>query len=156
MLYWIISFSWFVVGTIAFWCILSRKWSKLDRVFVRIIETLRAMNPNIPGHTGYLDLKFSVIRHAAVTLISSAIIFLVGIRSIAQIVLFLNVLYAYAPISRYKSRKRYLQELRIAGHSDTASILSPLVRDSLCPIVHAIACVFILFILYGVSLFING
>lgn len=152
MLYWIISIAWCIVGTAVFWYIMSSKWNKLDCFFVRTIDTFRTMHPNMPGHPGYLDLKSTIIRHAAATLVFSVILFFVDAKILVRILLFLNVLYACTPISRYKSRKKYLQDLRTAGHGDTASILLPLVRDSFIPVIHAIICAVVIFVLYGIRL----
>lgn len=149
MVYWVIALAWCVGGTFVFWCFLSFKWAKLDPFFVRTLDTFRTLNP-IPGYPRYMDLKFTLLRHAVAFLISAVAIFFVKINFILTLILFLNVLYAYIVISRYRYRKRYLAET--AKNSDSEALLSFIsipVKDSFCTVVFSVLCVVILYILYA-------
>ena len=148
-MYWIISILWSVLGTIAFCSFLTYRWNKIDPFWQQMLDTFRILHP-IPG-PGYLDLKFSIIRHALFFLASSFIIFYVKIRFILNSILFLNVLYCWMPITRYKFRKKDVAEAsaRPSGQS-TASAISVPIKDSFCTVVHAVGCVIILYILYAI------
>ena len=149
-MFWIIAIAWCVIGTAVFWITLSIKWSRIDPLYKRMFDAFRVFHP-IPGLPGYLDLKFSVIRHAVVFLISAAIIFWVNIKWIVNVVLFLNILYAGMTISRYKGRKRDVVETAMRpGGKDTASIIAIPVRDSFCVVVFSVICTAIAFILLAV------
>lgn len=150
MLYWIIVLAWSVIGTLIFWFILSVKWSKLDPLFVRMLDTFRVMNP-IPGYPGYLDLKFTVLRHAIVFIISSTLIFYVKVKFVLSIVLFLNLIYAYSTISRYRFRKQHLRDTARRPNSEaTLSFISIPVRDSFCTVVYSVLCVVFLYVLFAI------
>lgn len=150
MLYWVIAFSWAIVGTIIFWIVLSSKWSKKDPLYEHMLDTIRVLHPNIPGFPGYLDLKFSVLRHAIAFLISAVIIFFVEYRWILTTILFLNLLYAYSSIARYRSRKNYINEVT-AGRKESPIkeyLILP-VKDSFCTVIHSVVSSLLLYVLFA-------
>lgn len=150
MIYWSISLLWGIIGLFIFWGILSAKWAKLDPLFVRMLDKFRLLNP-IPGHPGYMDLKFSLLRHSFVFLVSAVLIFFVKVKFVLTITLTLNVFYAYSTVSRYKYRKRYLQET--AREPDSEALVSYLavpVKDSFCVVVYSVVCAIILYVLYAI------
>lgn len=150
MLYWSISLSWVIIGTLIFWCILSSKWAKLDPLFIRMLDTLRVFNP-IPGHPGYLDLKFTLLRHAVAFLLSAVVIFFVKFEWILWVVLFLNVLYSYSSISRYRFRKQYIEESsKKPGKEAVTDFLAIPVKDSFCAVIFSVICSVLLFALYAI------
>jgi len=151
-MYWIISFSWCVVGTAIFWMSLSAKWRRLDTAKVLTIDTFRVLHPVAPGHKNYLDLKFTLLRHAAAFLISSIIIFFVNSSFLIKLVLFLNILYIWSPVGRYRYRKKYIKEIMNDEAKETVSFLNTLVKDSFCTVVYSVICVVFLYVLYGISL----
>lgn len=150
-MFWIITIAWFILGTAAFWIMLSIKWARIDPLFRRMFETFRVFHP-IPGFPNYLDLKFSVLRHAIVFLASSALIFWVNTKWFISVLLFLNVLYAWLTISRYTHRKRDVAEtaMRPTG-KDTAAIIAIPVRDSFCVVVFSVICSATLYILFAIK-----
>lgn len=155
-MYWTVLFAWSIAGTALFWIILNSKWANLDPAFTMTASTFRVMHPVLPGEIGYFDLKFSLVRHAFVLIISALLIYFMDSRSICRILLFLNVIYAYLPISRYRHRKQYLNELASDGDEVTVHFGRILVKDSACTITYSIICVVVLYLLYGLSLAIKG
>ena len=150
-MFWIITIAWFILGTAAFWITLSIKWTRIDPLFQGLFETFRIFHP-IPGFPNYLDLKFSVLRHAVVFLVSAALIFWINIKWVIGLVLFLNVLYAGMTISRYKHRKRDVAETALRPNSkDTATIIAIPVRDSFCVVVFSVICSALLYILSAIK-----
>jgi len=148
MLYWVITFSWGIIGAIIFWNILSKKWAKIDPIIVRTLATIRVLNP-IPGDSGYLDLKFTLIRHAVAFLLSSAAVYFIKQRWILTFVLLLNVLYAISTVQRYKYRKNYIHEEAKRPESEAlVSIMSIPVKDSFCAVVYSVVCPILLYVLY--------
>lgn len=149
MTYWMISFSWAVLGTAVFWCVLSSKWKKIDPLYASCIHSYRILEPIIPGDPGYLDIKFTLVRHGFTFLVSSFIIYFVKVKFILSIILIMNGLYALSTISRYNYRRRYLQEeAKNPDNESSISIISIPVKDSLCAVVYSVLCVVILYILY--------
>lgn len=149
-MFWIIALAWGVLGTALFWIALSIKWSKIDPLFQRMFDTFRVFHP-IPGFPGYLDLKFSVLRHTVAFLISAALIFWVPINWISNIVLFLNILYTWMTISRYRVRKRDVDETAMRPNGKaTAEIIAIPVKDSFCVVVFSVICTALLYILFAI------
>lgn len=148
-MYWTISILWSVLGTIAFCFFLTNRWNKIDPIYQQLLASSRLFHP-IP-EPGYLGLKFSVIRHAFSFFISSVIIFFVKIHFIINAVLLLNLLYCWAPISRYRFRKKDVREtaMRPNGQATATAIAIP-VKDSFCTVVHAIVCAVLLYVLYAI------
>lgn len=149
-MYWAITFSWFIVGTVVFWSVLSNKWNKIDPLFRKVLQTSRIFHP-VPGDSGYLDLKFSMLRHSIAFLIFSAIIYFVKVDFVLSIILFLNVLYCWLPISRYRFRKKDVAETAMRPNGQaTAEIISIPVKDSLCTVTHAIISAILIWVLYAI------
>ena len=149
-MYWIIAIAWCVLGTAAFWITLSTKWKRIDPLFQGMFETFRVFHP-IPGFPGYLDLKFSILRHAVVFLVSAVLIYWVQVKWLINVVLFLNILYAWTPISRYKHRKRDVVETAMRPNGkNTAAIIAIPVRDSFCVVVFSVVCTAILYVLFAI------
>lgn len=149
-MYWVIALSWFIGGTVVFWSVLSSKWNRIDPLFRRFLQTSRIFHP-IPGDPGYLDLKFSVLRHSIVFVISSIVIYFVKIDFVLTVVLFLNILYCLLSVSRYRIRKKDVAETaaRPDGQA-TAEIISIPVKDSFCAVVHALISAVLIWILYAI------
>lgn len=149
-IYWIITVLYFIFGTVTFWCILSSKWKKLDPFVVSMLDSFRVFHP-IPGYPGYMDLKFTIIRHSVVFLLSAAAIYWIKAKFVLNCVLFLNILYAGLPISRYRARKKDLEETaKRPNGSATVSFISVPVKDSFCTVVFSVLCVVVLYILFAI------
>jgi len=64
--------------------------------------------------------------------------------------LFLNVLYAGMPITRYRRRKQDVIETAMRPNGkDAAAIISIPVRDSFCTVVYSVICSALLFVLFA-------
>ena len=115
-MYWIITLSVSIGGLLLLWTILTAKWSRVTcahdsidhRFQLSLIHTTRTLQPWLPGDPGYLDLKFSVLRHAFVFGVSAVILRFVGYGFWESVVAWANLLYALIPANRYRSRKRML------------------------------------------------
>lgn len=151
-MYWIVTLFWAIAGSIVFWSHLSRRWQKVDSLYRLSICTLRTFHP-VPAEpdSGYLSLQFSILRHAFMFLISSILIYFVKADFVLTIILLLNLLYCWLPISRYRYRKNDISETASKPNGqETARILSIFVKDSFCTIIHAVGCVITLYILYAI------
>lgn len=160
-MYWIITLSVSIGGLLLLWTILSAKWNKVacvndpfDRHFrPQLIHSSRTFEPWLPGDVGYLDLKFSVLRHAFVFVVSAVILRFVGYGFWEYIITFVNLLYALIPVNRYRDRKRMLTHAaaenrrRLQDNPDEAEgfgemlkLHEELVRDSFVVVPYAIIC----------------
>lgn len=152
-MYWIIALLWGVVGTALFWIHLSMRWKKInpiDKMFIPVLSRSHFI-PAEPD-TGYLGLQFSIVRHAVVFLISALVLFFAKSFIVIHIIFPLNTLYCWSPISRYRFRRRDLKDTTAdPDKSHYADLLSVLVKDSFCTVVHAICCVLILFVLLAIK-----
>ena len=147
-MYWAIALSWGIGGTVVFWCVLSSKWNRIDPIFRQVLQTSRIFHP-VPGYPGYLDLKFSVLRHSVIFLISSVVIYFIKINFISTIILFLNAIYCLFPICRYRFRKKDVAEAYARPNGQaTAEIISIPVKDSFCTVAHAILSAALIGVLY--------
>lgn len=147
-MYWFISVLWCVVGTLSFWIILSFKWSKIDVLYAKSLPTLTKFHP-VPGHPRYMDLKFSLLRHALFFLVSSVIVYFVKLDIFLSIVTLLNLLYAVLTIYKYRYRKKYLLGIqKDEDHLALAQIMSIPVKDSFCIVIFSVVCYIVLMVLY--------
>ena len=107
-MYWTLTVVWFILGLILFWNVLSSKWNRIDPLYRSMFRTFMILNP-IPGHERYLDLKFSVLRHSVVFIVSAALIYWFhDARFLLNTVLTLNLLYTFSVFSRYRMRRKHL------------------------------------------------
>lgn len=138
-MYWKIALVWLIAATSILWYVLSEKWKTLDEFEKVGIARFRMMNP-IPGMENYMDLKFSVIRHALCFLISSLLIYYVNLSWIIYIVMAVNALYTLLPVLRYMNRKRYLEERSRESENSSAAVkyMSIPVKDSFCTVVYSV------------------
>ena len=149
-MYWAISLTYTLLGTVIFWIILSNKWNKMDRLAQLSLQQLSVFH-QIPHHPEYLDLKFSIVRHSFAFLLSSALIYWVKSDFVLTAILIINFLYCWLPISRYRYRKRDLAETASRqGGEATAHFLAIPVKDSFCVIVHSVICLALTFLLYAI------
>lgn len=151
-MYWIIALSWTIVGFVVFWLHLSQRWQKIDALSRLTVRTLGVFHP-VPADAelGYLPLQFSIARHAFVFLVSSVVIYFVKADIVLTIVLLVNLLYCWSPISRYRYRKKDIAETASKPNGQaTAQMLSIFVKDSFCTIIHSVGCIIILYVLYAI------
>ena len=139
-MYWFIATLWAIGGTVILWVVLSHKWNRIDPLFRRALQLSRTFHP-IPGDLSYLDLKFSMLRHAVFFLISAIILYFSNSSLVSNIILFLNGLYAILSIFRYRGRKQKLAELAADPEEQNAAIIiATPIKDSFCCVVHAVLC----------------
>lgn len=109
-MYWVLLLLWCVGGTAVFWAILSKRWKGFGAIEESFISTSRVLYPFLPGSPGYMDIKYTLLRHSAATFISAVILYFVNNRFIIYLILFLNVFYTIEVIKgihieRSKSKK---------------------------------------------------
>ena len=125
-MYWTITLAVSLGGLLLLWAILSAKWNRVSgandpvcrTLNTQLINSVRAAEPWLPGDPGYLDLKFSVLRHAFVFAVSAVILRFVGYGFWETVITFVNLLYAWLPISRYRYRKKLLSETAARNRRD--------------------------------------
>lgn len=114
-MYWTISIIISVILTIIFWSMLSRRWRNLvsgtndilSREYVQVISIF-ASKYNLPGMTGYMDLKFSLLRHAIVFALFAVILYFAKVKWLETITTFFFLLYTFNAIIRYRRRVKVL------------------------------------------------
>lgn len=150
-MYWTLTVAWFILGLILFWNVLSSKWNRIDPLYRSMFRTFMILNP-IPGHEGYLDLKFSVLRHSVVFIVSAALIYWFhDARFLLNTVLTLNLLYTFSVFSRYRMRRKHLAYVKYElKEQHTAEIIQIPIKDSRIVGIHAVICVVMLYVLYGI------
>lgn len=167
-MYWIITLSVSIGGLLLLWTILTAKWSRVTcahdsidhRFQLSLIHTTRTLQPWLPGDPGYLDLKFSVLRHAFVFGVSAVILRFVGYGFWESAITFVNLLYVWLPISRYRYRKKMTEALaaenrrahrdnpeEAEGFREILKLHNALIRDSFVVIPYAIVCWLSLYLL---------
>lgn len=148
-MYWLISILWVLVGLIVFWVTLSKKWNRIDRLTLGALHTVRMFHP-IPGDDGYLDLKFSIVRHVLFFLIASVLFFFVKSDFVLTITLYVSFIYhAIIPYQRYRMRKKHIADIRKKSDA-TAHFAEIPVKDSFCVVVHAIISLVLTWFLYAI------
>lgn len=144
-LYWIVVFTWGFACAVIFWCILSYRWKQIPPIFINAIRTGMMFHP-IPGHSRYMDLKFSLLRHAVAFIVAAVLIYYVKNKFAQQMILFFCLLYADSRVYTYIERKKHLTTIDKAS----CEIYSITVYDSFYVVVYSILCVVFLYILYGI------
>ena len=160
-MYWIITLSVSIGGSLLLWAILSAKWNRVAHtndpvgrtLYSQLISSVRAMEYWLPGDPGYLDLKFSVLRHAFVFGVSAVILRFVGYGFWESVIAWANLLYALIPANRYRSRKRMLgltaaenrRDLRehpedAEGFREVLRLHEALIRDSFVVVPYGFIC----------------
>lgn len=145
-MYWKITLGWAILGTIVFWISLSLKWNRTDYFNRSMFRTLQLFN-STPGSERYLDLKFSVLRHSLVFLLSAALIAWIDSGFITSIITYANLLYCLLTIARYRFRKKEVRNAINRGEQELANFMAVPVKDSFVTVIHAVATVIILYIL---------
>lgn len=149
-MYWLITGSWTILSTVVFWIILSFKWKRIDRLTFHAIQYSRKFHP-IPGDPGYLDIKFSILRHSVFFLLSSVIIYYIKSDIVLTIILLVNLWYCWSSISRYKMRREIIKTKALDPDGKAAAeIISIPVTDSFAAVIHAIGCLVLIYILYAI------
>lgn len=108
-MYCIITLTWSLLGTFIFCHILSIKWKKLDRLDKMTFNMLWSLH-RIYVANGYMNYKFSIIRHAVVFALSSIAIYNLTTQWIISVITLINLLYTALPIFRYISSKKELTD----------------------------------------------
>lgn len=146
-MYWIITVLWTILGLVSFWVILSNKWNKIDRLIQLALQTAKTFH-SIPGDENYLDLKFSVLRHSFVFVLSSVLIYFIKSDFWLTVILIICFLYhGCMTVIRYRYRKK---ELANTSSKETIEIIKIPINDSFAIVVHAISCLVFTYVLYAI------
>ena len=151
-MYWVITAFVSVPLLIAFFLHLSKRWRLLvgespeSRLNLMVVNSIRQLEPAFPGTENYSDLKFSLIRHAFVFALSSAILF--STRNIFAVVVIgvSNMAYAHLTYSRYKYRNALLKDMA-PYEEEIHKYSSAMVEDSRSCVTYAFICVIALYLL---------
>ena len=147
-MYWIITSAFAFAGTIAAWKILTYLWNKYDPIIVRSLPMLRAGH-HMPGEYKYMDLKFSLARHAFMFLVTAAIMFWVESSIIINIFFYGYGFYTASVIVRYIQRKDILKALSNEAESAAlVEILTKPFKDSRVVLIYSICAEVVIFVLY--------
>lgn len=150
MYYWIITLVFTFVGTTIAWKILSHLWNKYDIITIRVLPDLRA-GYYMPGDQNYLDLKFSLARHAFMFAVTAAIMFWIKSRFVLNIFFYGYNFYTASVISRYLRRKNILKELSTSAEEKAlAEILTKPFKDSRVVLIYSICASVLVCILYAI------
>lgn len=151
-MYWFVVFFTSVILAAVFWVILTRKWDKTAQKseniywYADMIRMARTFDPDLPGFDGYMDQKFSLLRHSLIFLISSVALYFLHSGFLENCILVVNVLYAHLSISRYRYRMREcVQAKPIEGPAK--QLRTALVKDSFTTVIYSVICAFSLFVL---------
>ena len=152
-MYWLIALTVFVGGAVLSWVVLDRKWKQLlgpppTHLMEIMIKNARLFHPEFPGHPWFMDLKWSVIRHAFVSIVSALIVYLIGDNGfVTWVICPLNFLYAFSVKNRYSNRKELIAKLALERNASLVEIWVKLVNASKVCIVYAFVAAAVLCIL---------
>ena len=149
MFYWIIVLSFTFVGTAIAWKTLTHLWNKYDPITLRALPMLRAGH-SMPGDPNYLDLKFSLARHAFMFLVTATIMYWVQ-SPLIRIIFLLGgyAFYTATLISRYQYRKDIINNLAASEESKAlAEMLTKPFKDSKVVVVYSVCAELVLFVLH--------
>lgn len=136
-----------IAGAICIYYI-DTKWKIYESDWLFGIKPLQQYNFLVriyPCDEGLLSLKFSALRHSAIPMICSALIWFVGAKWLCSISTFLALVYIWMPIMRNRVRKADYNE---AG-SHTQSMLDPVMQACSSVTVCAVANYIIVMIAYA-------
>ena len=150
MYYWIITLVFALVGTAIAWRLLTHLWNKYDRITITILPQLRA-GTNMPGEYNYWDLKFSLLRHAVMFLVTAAIMFWVESRIIINVFFYGYGFYTTSVIVRYLGRKDIIKNLSATEEEKAlADMLTKPFKDSRVVLIYSICASVVVFVLYAI------
>ena len=154
--YWAIVIAVSVVGFAFCWAILTSKWRKIsgakngfEKIQTMIVHMSKVLY-GMPGDQGYMDLKFSLLRHAFIFAVFSVVIYFAGKSWISVVLLVLSLIYSYIPYLRYRSRIDLVNELiEEDGKTEVAKQCRQATKDSLVVVFYSFAAMLSLFVLYN-------
>ena len=150
MFYWIIALSFTFVGTAIAWKTLTHLWNKYDTFTMQALPTSRA-GTNMPGEVSYLDLKFSLARHAFMFLVTAGIFFWVQSPIMIKIFLYGYAFYTATAILRYLNRKATIKDLSASEETKgLAEWYTKPFKDSRVVVIYSICAELALFVLYAI------
>lgn len=149
-MYWMIALLFTFVGTAIAWKSLTYLWNKYDRFTLQALPTLRA-GTNMPGEYNYWDLKFSLLRHAFMFVVTASIMFWVKSHLVLNIFFYGYSIYTASTIVRYLGRKDILKKLSASEEERAlADMLTKPFKDSRVVLVYSICASVFTFILYAI------
>ena len=148
-MYWTITLLISLGGLVVCWSILSARWQTVSgsrsydpvrrAMYPRLIQLARTFHPILPGHPGYMDLKFSLLRHALAFFVSAGLLRLLGSRFWETALLGANLLYAGLTVWVYLQRKQELQEIALEStEREQLTVPTRLVRDSFVVVAYSV------------------
>lgn len=150
-MYWTITLLYLFVGTISAWKYLTWLWNKYDPFTLRALPTLRAFGTGhyFPGDYNYMDLKFSLARHAFMFMVTAAIMFWVKSSVIINIFTWGYSLYTCSAVTRYLNRRNLLNEVaKRENEKALAETLMKPLKDSKVVVTYSICANIVMWILY--------
>lgn len=148
MLYWIITLSFVLIGTVIAWKTLTNRWNEYDPITLSALPILRA-GRNMPGDYNYLDLKFSIARHAVAFLITAAIMFWLPSSVITNVFFFGYGFYTVSVVVRYTNRKGIIKDLnKTEEEKALAEMLSKPLKDSRVVMIYSLCAELAVLVLY--------
>lgn len=153
-MYWTIAIVLPIIGLFLVWSALSAKWRHISgegdsfSVFQKSsIHMAQTFLPSLPGQAGYLDLKFSALRHTVVFIIVAFILFFAN-GFWESFLLWVNLLYTLTLWLRYSARKRMVNSPAcLELHESTQSTARSLVKDSFGVVIYGSFLVLLSYIL---------
>lgn len=142
-MYWVVALAVFIGGAVISWIALNRKWKELvgpppAMLMEEMIRLTRTFHSFLPGHPWFMDLKWSIIRHAFVSIVSALLIYILGdVGMVTWVICPLNFLYAFGVKGRYSRRKELIAEMSIGREPSLVELWNNLVRPSKVCIVYS-------------------
>lgn len=148
-MYWTITLLISLGGLIVCWNVLSSRWRIVNgsgsydpvrrKLNPMLIQAARTFHPILPGDPGYLDLKFSLLRHALAFFVSAGLLRLLDSRFWETALLWVNLMYAILTCWVYSKRKQELQEIALEStEREQLVIPTELVRDSFVVVAYSV------------------
>lgn len=150
IIYWGVTLGFLLVGTTTAWMTLTHLWNKHDRFVVAVLSQLRMGHP-LPGDNNYLDLKFSLTRHAFMFIVSAAVMYWVRSRFISNVCYWGYGLYTVSVVLRYLNRKDYIKNLATSAEArELVDLLTKPLKDSRVVLIYSVCASIITIILYAI------
>lgn len=151
-MYWLIALTVFIGGAIISWITLNHKWRKIvgypSGLMEGMIQFTRTLNPDLPGHPRFMDLKWTIIRHAFVSIVSALLIYSLGdIGVVTWVICPLNFLYAFSVKGRYSYRKRMIAAMSAEREASLVELWTDLVNASKVCVVYSFVSAVVLCVL---------
>lgn len=97
---------------IILWIYIQRIWKSKYSGFngdmnLSTLNTANAMGAALPNDSGFWSMKWTIIRHAIITIISAALVWYVNLGWLGTMLIGINSLYVFLKIPLHSSRKKF-------------------------------------------------